>query len=108
MGEITVDNNRYKSYIFTIKSLGDEMDGEYGDFLTKLKKYNIHVHYKYGERDPKGKFHYHGLLDLPNGFFRKKLVTKGNNLHLREFIPGDSWENYCKKDQDKPTKSLFK
>jgi len=108
--QITTINNKCKTYAFTIKSLGANLDADYSDFLDKLAKYNIKIHYKQGERDPKGKFHFHGLIDIPKGFFRKKLVTDGNNLNLKEFYPGDdgsdNWKKYCYKDtpeNEKPT-----
>lgn len=99
MDNLIIEENAFQTFTFTIKSLGSELDGEYGDFLDLLEKYNIKTHFKYGERDPKGKFHYHGLIDIPKGFFRKKLVTKGNHLHLVEWNGSDKWEKYCKKDQ---------
>jgi len=95
--QLMIMTNGSKTFTFTIKSLGSDLDSDYTTFLDKLTKYKIKVHYKQGERDDSGKFHFHGLIDIPKGFYRKKLVTQGNNLKLVEFYPGDAWETYTHK-----------
>jgi len=100
---LEVATNKSKTFTFTIKSLGSELDSDYTIFFDKLKKYNIKLHYRQGERDSAGKFHFHGLIDIPKGFYRKKLITHGCNLHMKEFYPGDAWQAYCDKSLDKPT-----
>jgi len=105
-GTITTESKRFKQFTFTVKALGSDIDPDYTPFLKHLEKLKIKVLYQYGERDSLNKFHWHGLLELPNGYYRKRLIQKGFNLHLREFYAGDEWLTYCKKSQN--TQKVYK
>lgn len=107
-------------YTYTIKSLGSNLDADYTPFFDKLKKHRVKTEFKINERDSKGKSHYHGILYLEKGFWRKRLCCKGFNLQLAEprskkawikYIHKDvHWDDYEDDDDEKiemPTKRLF-
>jgi hypothetical protein len=87
-----------KAYCFTVKSLGKDPDANYDPFFDKLKHFKVAIEYNISERDPKGKLHYHGILYIPKGFYRKRLVTKGFNIKLEEMGNRKAWLKYIHKD----------
>lgn len=115
---IEIKKNNFKVFTYTVKALGKDLDPDYKKVFDKLNQHNVDIHYIQGERDDKGKFHYHGLINLPNGFFRKKLIVQGFNMKLEEFYPGDEWKKYAYKDvpneskpediKVRPMRNLFK
>jgi hypothetical protein len=58
--------------------------------LSLLVKYNIRIIDFAYEFDPHGKLHYHGIIELPKGFYRKKLVVRGYHMNLTKLQSQDS------------------
>lgn len=85
-------------YAYTIKSLGSNLDADYSAFFDKVEKYGIKLEFKIHERDSKGKAHYHGILYLEKGFWRKRLCCKGFRLQLEEPRSKEAWIKYIHKD----------
>lgn len=96
--EFEAINAPVRAYAYTIKSLGDELDADYDPFFKKLSYFNISVEYKVKEFDKFGKSHYHGIIYLPKGFFRKRIIVKGFHLKLEELYNREGWIRYIHKD----------
>lgn len=86
------------AFAYTIKALGSELNPDYEPFFSKLRKYKIHVEFKVGEKDSKGKLHYHGIILIKKGFWRKLLVSPGYHLKLVEVFDKKGWIKYIHKD----------
>lgn len=86
------------AFCYTVKSLGVDKDADYDPFFDKLERFNIPIEYKISERDSKGKTHYHGIIYLDKGFYRKRLKTTGFNLKLEEMQNRSAWLKYIHKD----------
>lgn len=71
---------------------------DYATFFDKLKKFNIECEYKIMEYDASGRLHYHGIIYLPKGFFRKRICIPGMHIKLVELYSRDGWLSYIKKD----------
>lgn len=90
-----------KAFAYTIKPLSKElMNDECDAFFDNLDRLKIKVEYKISERDSKGKLHYHGVILLPNGFYRKRLVVHGYSIKLVEMFDKAGWLKYIHKDVD--------
>lgn len=87
------------AFAYTVKTLGDITT--YEPFFDRLNKFSIKVEYKVSELDSKGKLHYHGILYLDKGFFRKRLCVKGYHIKLDELYDRAGWIKYILKDQKK-------
>lgn len=86
------------AFAYTVKSLGKDTDADYSAFFKKLLKYNITIEYKISERDSHNKLHYHGIILLPKGFYRRRLTTNGISMKLEEIYNKAGWEKYIHKD----------
>jgi hypothetical protein len=96
--EFEAINAPLRAYAYTIKSLGSELEADYEPFFKKLDYFKITVEYKIKEFDKSGKSHYHGILYLPKGFFRKRIILKGFHLKLEELYNKAGWIRYIHKD----------
>lgn len=90
------------AFAYTVKALAtkDVTLDTYGTFFNKLDKLGIKVEYKVWEFDSKRKLHYHGILYLDKGFYRKRLTTAGMHMKLVELTDRKGWIKYIYKDQD--------
>jgi len=75
----------------------------YSPIFNRWDKFNLSLEYKIPEKDSKGKLHYHGIVYVPKGFYRKKMLIKdhnGKNYHLKlvELFDKKGWEKYIHKD----------
>ncbi len=88
------------AFAYTVKALGanDVTTGHYHPFFDRLNKLSIEVEYKVSERDKLGKVHYHGIMYLPKGFYRKRLMINGFHIKLREITDKAGWITYIHKD----------
>lgn len=90
------------AFAYTIKKLNKTnqppSQGDYDVFFKKLSKFNITVEYKISELDSKGHIHYHGILYLDKGFYRRKLMIKGFHMKLDEIYDKSGWVKYIHKD----------
>ncbi len=87
-----------KAYAYTVKSLGKDLNANYAAFFARLLKFGIRIEYKVGERDSLGKWHYHGIIYLEKGFYRKKISLKGFHCKLVELHNKKGWVKYIYKD----------
>lgn len=111
-------------FAYTVKILGNRGSEPttYQPFFDKLNKFDITIEEKEHEYDSKGKLHYHGIIHLVKGFYRKRLTTPGFSVKLEELYDKEGWIKYINKDKAnehqlmyeeykettfKPTKSLF-
>lgn len=85
------------AFAYTIKT-NVTLDVDYEPFFKRLDKLSIKVEYKIGELDSKGKLHYHGILYLDKGFFRKRICLNGYHVKLVELHDRKGWIKYIHKD----------
>jgi len=76
---------------------------DYDNIFNRWIKFKITPEYKIGEKDKNGRLHYHGIVHLPKGFYRKKLTAKdptGSDYHLKlvELTDRKGWLKYIHKD----------
>lgn len=97
---IKVTKSDYISFAYTVKTLGsaEVTNADYEPFFERLKLLNVHCEYKIAEKDSKGKLHYHGILYLKKGFFRKRISLRGFHIKLEELYDRKGWLKYIYKD----------
>lgn len=93
-----IERSTHIAFAYTIKNLGTDLDADYSPFFTKLRKFGIKSEFNIKEFDSKGKAHYHGILYLQKGFFRKRIMIKGYHIKLKELQDRDGWVKYIHKD----------
>lgn len=88
------------AFAYTIKALGasDIAASHYDPFFNRLSKLSIQLEYKVSEKDKLGKIHFHGIMYLPKGFYRKRLCMNGFHMKLREITDKSGWIRYIHKD----------
>lgn len=88
------------AFAYTIKILGtrDVTTADYDPFFTRLNKLSINVEYKVSEKDKLGKVHYHGIMYLSKGFYRKRIMINGYHIKLKEVTDKEGWLRYIHKD----------
>lgn len=88
------------AFAYTVKTLGATVTSTsaYDTFFNKLAKLNIEIEYKVSELDSLGKLHYHGIMYLPKGFYRKRIMSNGYHVKLREVTNRAGWLTYIHKD----------
>lgn len=88
------------AFAYTVKILkgNTATKQDYAPFFNKLEKLGIPVEYKIAEKDSKGKLHFHGILYLKKGFFRKRICVKGIHVKLEELYDRKGWLKYIHKD----------
>lgn len=114
------------AFAFTVKIIRrgtTPTEDDYLPFFAKLAKFQIEIEYKIPEFDKMGRLHYHGIIYLKKGFYRKKICVPGMHIKLEEIYDKKGWEKYIHKDcgfhnmptspQDSPlkldlSKSLFR
>ncbi len=52
-----------------------------------------------GEKDGNNRFHYHGTIRIPVGFYRKQLCMKGFHIKLTKIYDAEGWLRYCFKNE---------
>lgn len=88
------------AFAYTVKTLGasDCTEADYAPFFDKIAKFGITCEYKIPEKDKNGKLHYHGILYLKKGFFRKRIMCKLFHIKLVELYDRKGWMKYIHKD----------
>lgn len=88
------------AFAYTVKALGavNINKNHYDSFFQKLDKLGVKVEYKIGEKDSLGKLHYHGIIYVKKGFFRKRIMMKGYHVKLEEIYNKEGWVKYIHKD----------
>lgn len=101
VSEFSVTKSPTTSYAFTVKDNRKETT-DYAPFFDRCKSFGVVVSVKVGELDSHNKLHYHGILEIPKGFYRKKLTMPGLSLKLVELYDLEGWTKYIQKDQPDP------
>lgn len=83
---------------FTVKDNRQDVT-DYDSFMDRAKRMECDIQEYYPEKDSKGRLHLHGIISIPKGFYRKKLMMSGLHLKLEEIYDIDGWRRYCKKSQ---------
>ena len=95
------------SYGYTVKDNRPETT-DYQSFFDRCEKFGVKITHKYPEYDSKGKLHIHGIMQIPKGFYRKKICMDGLHIKLVEIYDEAGWKRYITKDQPKKVqKPLF-
>ncbi len=88
-------------WAFTVKTNlknGKKADSKtYEKYFRNLYKLSEVLTYC-GEVDSKNILHYHGVIRIPNGFFRKNLCVKGYYTYLKRIFNVREWVDYCYKN----------
>lgn len=97
-----IQTTDHRAFAYTVKDnrgrTSDVTEQTYDPFFDQLKHYRIKCEYKVAEYDKKNRLHYHGIIYLKKGFFRKKICVKGLHVKLVEIYNKDGWEKYIHKD----------
>jgi len=88
----------YEKYAFTIKDNRREQS-DYFVLFDIWQKKGCSILCKYPEQDSKGRLHYHGIMTIPKGIYRKTLCPKQYHFMLKPLTDEEGWLRYCKKDQ---------
>jgi len=107
-------------YAFTIKDnrkvVNESRQVEYDKWFDKLGKLGINMEYQVCELDSMNRLHIHGVILIPKGFYRKRLIQGGLHIKLVELYNSDGWLKYMLKEQQyhdecpgdyKDTKRIF-
>lgn len=88
------------AFAYTVKTLGPSTvtSNDYVPFFRRLEALGVEVEYKIDELDSKGKLHYHGIIYLKKGFYRKRVSLKGFHVKLEELYNKAGWLKYIHKD----------
>lgn len=92
------EKSPYTSWAYTVKDNRSETT-DYNIFFDRCTKFGIVVNSKYAEYGKHNKLHYHGIMKIPKGFYRKKLMMPGLHLKLKEITDLEGWLEYIKKEQ---------
>lgn len=88
-----------QSWAFTCKKLGtiEPTREDYTVVVDRFLNYGF-ISNLVEEKDPSGRLHIHGTIQLRKGFLRKRLIVKGFHLKLVEIFDQKGWDAYCSKD----------
>lgn len=87
-------------YAFTVKILKNPKVADqvsYEPFLKNLYSLSS-VLCICGELDSRKVLHYHGVIRITTGFYRKNLIVKNFHLYLRKVFDVNGWVDYCFKN----------
>lgn len=73
---------------------------DYQPWFDKVDKLGCRVVTKCAEHDSKSRLHYHGVILIKKGFFRKRLMMPGLHVKLVEIYDREGWDLYCNKQQE--------
>lgn len=98
-----------EEYAITIRKTGTKADDKtrkaYDDYFKFLKKSNpkceLHKHVFEDNKVEPG-VHLHGVIRIPKGYFRKRLVPGNGKYHvkLEKITDMEGWLRYMRKDQN--------
>lgn len=94
--ELYTKSYHINCYAFTIKKLGSYLTPNYSKIIRKFRSYGIIDSYV-TEQDSHGKDHIHGVINLPQGFFMKKLQIQGYHVYTKLITDYDGWVAYMNK-----------
>lgn len=113
-----------EEYAFTVvylKTVTDiELGLRYQEIFDKWQKFGVDIKDKVVEYgDELKKMHYHGVIGIKRGLYRKKLMMANYSIKLEAIYNKEGWQRYiskCKKIQQRnmfkvnieaPTKSFY-
>lgn len=84
----------------TVKATGGLKRADYEPFFDKIKAHEqnvqlICINKEYGKTDT---LHYHGIISITKGFFRKRLKVNGFHIKLVEIFDIKGWHSYMTKE----------
>ena len=84
-------------YAFTVKITKNPKNADEKNYEPFFKTfYNLaDVLCISGEADTKGLLHYHGIIRIKIGFYRKNLYMNGFHLRLKKIFNLSGWIKYC-------------
>lgn len=86
------------SYGFTVKDNRQDVT-DYKSFFDNVKNNGCKVTCSYNEYDSANRLHVHGIIQIPKGFYRKRLCLQGLHIKLEELYDPEGWIRYIRKDQ---------
>lgn len=92
------ERSPYTAWAYTVKDNRSETTDYYA-FFDRCEQFGCKVVSKFSEHGNHNKLHYHGVIKIPKGFYRKKLMMPGLHLKLKEITDYEGWLEYCKKEQ---------
>lgn len=92
-------NQNSEYYAFTVKDVRKDVT-DYKPWFTEADKAGCKTLSKSEEYDRRGKLHYHGLMAIPKGLYRKSLMMYGIHYKLVKLRDIQGWLEYINKDQD--------
>jgi len=96
-----VQNSSFVSYAYTVKYLGKQLtmqEAGYDAFFHNLQECFVEIKYKIGERDSKGRLHYHGIILVEKNLYMKRLCLQGYHTRFDEVYDESGWLTYIHKD----------
>lgn len=90
-----------QTWAFTISDCTNErkhVKTDYQQFWKRCEQYGLHIEEKCQEIGGINKVpHYHGIIVIPKGFYRKKLMITGISMKLVELFDKRGWIMYINK-----------
>lgn len=93
----TIVRANEQAWAFTLKEVKGDKEGM-ERWFQRAEAFGCKIDCKYLELDSQKVEHYHGILYIPKGFYRKKLMMKGYHLKLEELFDRKGWMKYITKD----------
>lgn len=91
------------AYAFTIKDnrkvINESRQEEYDKWFDKLGRLGLELEYQVKELDSMNRLHIHGVVLIPKGFYRKRLLQGGLHIKLVELYNAQGWLKYMLKEQ---------
>lgn len=93
--------DKLEEFAFTVKQLGRQnamaVPSTYEPIFDKWSTMGCHVVLKQFETDPRGVCHFHGILSMPTGLYRKRLTMTGFHMYMERIYDRQGWHKYCVK-----------
>ena len=96
-------------YAFTVKKLRSPYGAkkeDYNKFFDHLTRY-VHIENKYYEIT-NNILHYHGIINIDNDLYRKRLITRGYHLYMTKIRDEQNWIRYCTKRKETYSDELLR
>lgn len=104
--ECSLNTKKMDYYSLTVRRLNKECSKkDYKEFLKHIETITeIELHkYEFEDNHHQGGFHFHGLLSIARGFFRKKINLHGFHVYIVKLSSQADkfrWESYMTKNKN--------
>lgn len=90
----------YSLWAFTVKinKNGKQADEKSYEPFFKVLHNLCEVIVYCGEIDTKNILHYHGVIRIPDNFYRKNICVEGYHIYLKKIFNLRAWVDYCFKN----------